>query len=374
MTKNTSSHFHRLISLDVFRGIAIIIMILVNSPGNNTAYKFLNHSLWNGCTLADLAFPFFVFIMGVSLVFSLSKARELGISTNQLILKISKRTVILILIGLFLNAFPYHFHFASIRYYGVLQRIAICYFAASILFLTTKMRTQIVIMFILLIGYYLIMTLVPVPHFGVNNLSEEGNLAGYIDRLIFSSSHLYEKIFDPEGVLSTFPAIATTLLGSLTGYWLISRNTQQKKLAGMTVAGLIAMLSGWIWGLFFPINKALWSSSFVLWTGGVGLLLLAFCYWLIEIKHWKKWSIPLEIFGLNAIAAYFLHIFFLKIQAMIHIAKADGSVVNLRIFITEHAFGWTSSHNASLLYAISYVVFWLLILGVLYRNKIFIKI
>lgn len=229
MTKSRIPHLHRLLSLDVFRGISIALMILVNSPGNNTVYPLLNHSAWNGCTFADLAFPFFVFIMGVSLVFSLSKARELGVPIDELIVKIFKRTIILILIGFFLNAFPYHFHFSTIRVFGVLQRIAICYFFTAILFLTTRIRTQFLIMSVLLIGYWLLMTMVPVPDFGANNLSQEGSLAAYIDHLFFSSEHLYGKVFDPEGFLSTLPAIATALLGSLTGYWLISNPSEKNK-------------------------------------------------------------------------------------------------------------------------------------------------
>lgn len=370
MAENSS----RLLSLDVFRGITIVLMILVNSPGNETAYSWLEHSVWNGCTLADIVFPFFVFIVGVSLVFALSKALERGASKDKLMLKVLKRSIIIFLIGLFLNAFPHHFDYSTIRVFGVLQRIAVCYLVAASLFLTTQLRTQALVMVILLIAYWLIMILIPVPGYGTHNLTMEGNLAAYIDRLVFSAPHLYQKVFDPEGFLSTLPAIATTLIGNLTGAWLISQNNQQKKLQGMTIAGILALIAGWIWGLWFPINKGLWTSSYVLWTGGLALLLLGLCYWLIEIKKWKKWSLPFEIFGLNAIAAYFLHIFLLKIQAMIHIAKMDGSPGNLRLFITEHLFGWVSLKNASLMYAFSYVLFLLIIFTILYRKKIFIKI
>lgn len=365
----------RLLSLDVFRGITIALMILVNSPGNDTAYTLLNHSLWNGCTLADLVFPFFVFIVGVSIVFSLSRLLEKGETFQKILLKIIKRSIIIFLIGLFLNAFPYHFHFATLRVYGVLQRIAVCYLIASLLYLTTSIRLQLFIMIGLLIGYWMLMTMIPVPSVEMTTLTAENNLAAYVDRLIFSSAHLYEKVFDPEGILSTLPAIATTLFGILTGAWLQSaKHSHVKKLQGLVLAGIVAALAGWIWGLWFPINKGLWTSSYVLWTGGLALFLLAFCYWLIEIKHCKKWSKPFEIFGLNAIAAYFLHIFLLKIQAMIHIPRTNGTPGNMRIYISEHLFGWTSLHNASLLYAISYSIFCLFILTILYRNKIFIKV
>lgn len=357
-----NNKYARLLSLDVFRGITVALMILVNSPGNQTAYTWLDHSTWHGCTLADLVFPFFIFIVGVSSTFTLSKARDKNIPFQQLFLKILKRSVILFLIGLLLNAFPHHFDFATLRVFGVLQRIAICYFVASLLFLTTRVSTQAIIMMFLMVGYWWIMTRFSAPGYEVPNLTPEGNFAAYIDRLVFSSSHLYGKVFDPEGLLSTLPAIATTLLGNLTGSWLLSSRNSQQKLTGMTVAGFFALLTGWLWGLWFPINKSMWTSSYVLWTGGFALIFLAFCYWLIEMKTRSKWAKPFEIFGLNAMLAYVLHVLFLKIQAFISIPRADGSPGNLRLYITDHLFGWASSQNASLLYAVSYTILWLLVI------------
>ncbi len=363
--KNTS----RLLSLDVFRGITVVLMILVNSPGNQTAYPWLEHSLWNGCTLADLVFPFFIFIVGVSLVFPLTKARERGLHFWQLFPAIIKRTLILFLLGLFLNAFPHHFDLETIRVFGVLQRIAVCYFFASLLFLTTSLRTQALIIVALLLGYYLLMTKLSVPGYGMNYLTVEGNLAAYLDRLLFSSNHLYGKVFDPEGLLSTLPSIATALLGNLTGAWLLSSNTHMHKLKILGYAGLIASSAGWLWGLWFPINKALWTSSYVLWTGGLALLGLALCYWLIEIKAWTRWSKPFVLFGMNAMLAYILHVLFLKIQAMLTMPLANGSVGNLRLVITEHLFSWSSVQNASLLYALSYILLWLIVLQVVHNKK-----
>lgn len=366
--------FPRLLSLDVFRGITIALMIVVNCPGNDSTYNWLEHSAWDGCTLADLVFPFFVFIVGVASVFSLSKSRAQGGSLQQLLPKIIKRTILIFLIGLFLNAFPYHFDFATIRVFGVLQRIAICYFFSAFLFLTTQPRTQLIVMFILVLGYWLLMAFWPVPGYGANNLTPQANLAAYVDRLLFSSAHLYGKVYDPEGLLSTVPAITTVLLGNLTGIGLLTTASQQKKLVGMSMAGISALLIGWLWGLWFPINKALWTSSYVLWTGGLALLVLAFCYWTIDIRGWKRWCKPLEIFGVNAMAAYILHIFFLKMQLMITLPNRDGFPGNLRSFITEHLFGWASPPDASLLYALSYTFFWLVILTILYRKKIYIRI
>lgn len=366
--------FSRLLSLDVFRGITIALMILVNSPGNRTAYAWLEHTPWNGCTLADLVFPWFIFIVGVASVFSLSKASELDhLSSQQLFLKILKRSLLIFFIGLLLNALPY-FHFSTLRFYGVLQRIAICYFVGSLLFLTTRIETQALIMALLLVVYWLIMILAKVPGFGADNLTLEGNFAAYVDRLIFSPAHLYGKFYDPEGLLSTLPAIATALLGNLTGYWLRSPYKARKKLEGLWVSGFILLILGWYWGIWFPINKTLWTSSYVLWTGGWALLILAVCYWLIDIKGWKTWSKPFEIFGANALAVYFLHIFFLKIQAIIIVHRAEGLPETLKMTITNTLFGWASPENASLLYALCYTLFWLFILTILYRKKIFIKI
>lgn len=373
--KIQKNKFSRLLSLDVFRGFTIALMILVNSPGNQSPYSWLEHSPWNGCTLADLVFPFFVFIVGVSSVFSLSKARELGhLTMNQLMLKILKRSLIIFLIGLGLNAFPNHFDFATLRILGVLQRIAICYFFSSILFLTTSPRVQSLIIVGLLVGYWLLITQAVVPGYGAGQLTLEGNFAAYFDRILLSPAHLYGKFYDPEGFLSTFPAIATALLGNLTGVWLLSNRHQVQKFKGLIFAGILALIIGWFWSLFFPINKTLWSSSYVLWTGGYALLILAFCYWLIEMKGRKRWSKPFEIFGANAMAAYVLHVLFLKIQAVIRITQPGGESVNLKTFICNFLFGWTTPANAALLYALVYTLFWLVILTILYRKKIFIKI
>jgi predicted acyltransferase len=362
----------RLLSLDVFRGITIAFMVLVNSPGNQTAYAQLDHAEWNGCTVTDLVFPFFVFIVGVSLVFSLSKRLQQGESSDKLLAQVFKRAAIIFGLGLLLNGFPYY-NLAKIRIPGVLQHIALCYLFASILFLKTRVWTQAAIASLLLVGYWLLMTWVPVPGYGAGDLGMEGNLAAYMDRTLLSG-HIYRPVYDPEGILSTLPAIATALLGNLTGVWLLSNRHPQEKVYGMVTAGLVAAALGWAWGAIFPINKALWTSSYVLWTGGLALFLLAFCYWTIEIKNWRRWGRPFEIFGVNAIAVYMLHILFLKIQNLIHLPRLDGTPGNLRFYLSEHLFGWTTPQNASLFYALSYTLLWLGVLTLLYRRKITIKI
>ncbi|MFA5959059.1 MAG: DUF5009 domain-containing protein [Tatlockia sp.] len=358
----------RLLSLDVFRGITIAGMILVNSPGNQTAWFWLQHSAWNGCTFADLVFPFFLFMVGLTTVFSLAKTR---LPTNQLILKIAKRSLIIFSLGIFLNAFPAHFDFASLRYYGVLQRIAICYFFSAILTLTTGVKTQGVLLGILLLGYWVVMTIIP-GQTGYS-LTPDNNLAASWDRALFNPPHLYGKTYDPEGFLSTFPALATTLLGNLTGAFLLTKKSNRQKLKGLVIAGSIALFTGYVASFWFPLNKTLWTSSYVLWTGGLALYVFAFCYYAIEIKEWKKWSLCFEILGVNALAVYVLHVFFLKVQMHITVGE-PGAAQDLKSYITNALFGWTSLENASFLYALLYLLFWLIVLAILYKKKIFIKI
>lgn len=352
----------RFTSLDVFRGITIALMIIVNSPGNQTAYHLLEHSIWNGCTLADLVFPFFIIIVGISSVFALSSMRAKGISTVRLLEKVFIRSTYIFLMGLFLNAFPYHLDGSSIRILGVLQRISICYFFSSLLFLTTRIRTQVIIMVTVLLGYSILMTAIT-PVSGLDPLTLEGNLVGYLDRLIFSPGYLYTSTFDPEGLLSTLPAIASALLGNIIGARLRSSQPPQKQLRWMIGFGVTLALVGWLWSIILPLNKALWSSSYVLWTGGLALLIFSAIYALLEIKQWKRWSIPFDCFGRHALLIYMLHVLFLKIQAIIHIPNAAGVVVNLRLYITELLFGQFTPQTASFFYAVAYTMLWLIVLA-----------
>ena len=355
----------RLLSLDVFRGITIALMIVVNSPGDHKTYAWLEHSVWDGCTFADLVFPFFVFILGVSSVFTLSKLRKQGLGLNPLLRKIVKRSVFLFGIGLLLNAISLHMDWGTLRLLGVLQRIALCYCCSAILYLTTRLWTQALIALFILIGYWLLMVFIAVPGYGAYNLTLEGNLVAFVDKLLIPTNHLYHHGFDPEGLFSTLPAIATALMGNILGACLQSTNNHKIKLTLMVIVGALSAGLGWLWGLIFPINKALWSSSYVLWTSGLALLTFACCYWLIEIKHWKKWAWPFALFGLNALSAYTLHVLFLKIQAMILIPVANAPPVNLRVFITHACFGWATMENASLLYALCYTLLWLALLALM---------
>jgi len=363
----------RLVSLDVFRGITIAFMILVNSPGNETAYPSLDHAAWNGLTPTDWVFPFFVFIVGVSLVFSIGRRLERGDSRADILRQVAKRSLIIFALGLVLNGFPYY-HVSIIRIPGVLQRIAICYAAASVFFLYANVPVQVAALAILLGGYGWLMTHVGAPGFLAGDLSKEGNLAAFVDRTVFGR-HLYRPVYDPEGILSTVPAVATALIGALAGTWLRSAKPPWQKVSGMLSAALVLGLVGWKWSATFPINKALWSSSYVCVTGALALTLLSGCYASVEIMNWRSWSKPFEVFGLNAIAAYFLHVFFLKVQNLWPWPRLDGTMGNFRTSLTDHLFGtWMSPENASLCYAVAYMLLWLAALSWLYRRKTFIRI
>ena len=361
----------RLVSLDVFRGITIAGMVLVNNPGTwEHIYWPLEHAHWHGWTPTDLVFPFFVFIIGVAIPLAFARRIESGGSKRDLYLKIIRRTLIIFAIGLFLNGLPY-FGLAEYRIPGVLQRLAVCYFFASIIFLNTKVRTQIAIAIGLLIFYWLLVRLVPAPGFAAGDLTKEGSLPSYVDRVVFGK-HVWAqaRVYDPEGLLSTIPAIATALIGVLTGTWLRTEKTRYEKAAGMFVVGAVCVAIGWAWNSFFPINKALWTSSYVLFTGGLALQFLSICYWLIDIQGYRRWAKPFEVFGLNAIALYVVAD---VIAMLLGVIKVGGAPLGGWIY--DHVFAsWASPINASLAFAICFVLVCLGLMWILYNRKIFLKV
>ena len=377
MPNNPPKHAtERLVSLDVFRGITIAGMVLVNDPGSwEHIYWPLEHAQWHGWTPTDLVFPFFLFIVGVAITLAFASRVESGRTTRDLYLKVIKRTLIIFAIGLFLNAFPY-FDFSVLRIPGVLQRIAVCYFFASIIFLNTKIRTQVVITIALLLVYWLLVKLIPAPGFAAGDLSKEGSLPSFVDRVVFGK-HVWAqaKVYDPEGLLSTIPALATTLIGVLTGHWLRTKKSSYEKVAGLFVAGAICVAVGWAWNAFFPINKALWTSSYVLFTGGLAMQFLALCYWIIDIKGYRRWAKPFEVFGVNAIALYMGAGIMADLLGVIKMTGSDGTKVSLGSWIYENLFAsWASPINASLAFAIAFVLVWLGLMWILYKRKIFIKV
>ena len=364
----------RMTSLDVFRGLTIAGMILVNNPGTwDAIYSPLEHSKWHGWTPTDLVFPFFLFIVGVSITLALSRRAEGGGSRRDLYLKIVRRAVIIFALGLLLSDFPYNDP-ATFRIPGVLQRIAVCYLFASVIFLNTTWRAQAAITAALLLAYWAILTFVPAPGFAAGDLSMPGSIASYVDRSVFGR-HTWKPLYDPEGILSTTGALATTLAGVLTGQYLRTRREPLEKVAAMFVAGTGCVVVGWAWNYWFPVNKALWTSPYVVLTTGMALQLLAACYWLVDIKRLRRWSLPFAVFGTNALAVYFLSEFFVLLASLVRFTRPDGSQSDLLGLIYEKLFAsWASPVNASLAFAVCTVLFWLGVMSLLYRKRIFIKV
>jgi predicted acyltransferase len=364
---------NRLSSLDAFRGITIAGMILVNNPGSwKHVYSPLGHAEWHGWTPADLVFPFFLFIVGVSVSLALSKRTAQGDSLSYVYLKIFKRSLILFALGIFLRLL-FHFDFENLRIPGVLQRIAICYLVSSLIFCMLGPKKRVAIVIFILAGYYLAMKFVLVPGYGAGVLDFEGNLCGYIDAKLLGG-HLYKTGFDPEGILSTFPAIATVLIGTLTGDWLRTSRKITQKFTGIFVAGILLTATGLLLHPVFPINKQLWTSTFVLFTAGAALLLLGLCYVLIDGKGVKRWAFPFLVLGTNAIFAYATSILMAKILVLIKVPIAVGRI-SLQAYIFEHFFSPLAGDlNGSLIFALLFVLIWVAMLIPLYRKRIFIKI
>lgn len=376
VTKFKGSLQGRLVSLDVFRGITIALMILVNNPGGEAVYGFLQHADWNGWTLADLVFPFFLFIVGVAIPYSFTNRIARGDSKKKLFLQVVRRTVILFALGLFLSAFPY-FNLSTLRIMGVLQRIALCYFFSSAIFLAFNNRKQVSMAVFLPLFYWALMTLVPVPGYGAGVLGKDGNLAAYLDRLILGTGHLYgpTRTWDPEGLLSTIPAIATTLIGVLAGEHLRSGRSQLDKAANLLFFGSLLTTIGVFWDFWFPINKNLWTGSYVAFTGGIALILLAAFYYVIGAKGHVTWTKPFIILGMNAILVYFLSEIVNLAVTSANVTLADGTSISLKTFVYQNYFAsWAGPLNGSLIYAFSYLLLWVGIMAVLYKRCIFMKI
>lgn len=371
----------RLLSLDAFRGLTVAGMILVNNPGDwGHVYAPLLHAHWNGWTPTDLIFPFFLFIVGVSITYALG--REKGVKEEgEVVGKIVRRSLVLFGLGLFLNLFP-RFDFATFRIPGVLQRIALVYGVCSLIFLKTDTRQQIWIMLGALVSYWLLMTVVPVPGVGYPNLEPETNLGAWLDRTLMGD-HLYRatRVWDPEGLLSTLPAIGNGLLGILTGTWLRSDRPPTEKVAWLFTAGILTWFGGEIWNLFFPYNKALWTSSYVLLTSGLAMIGLALCYWLIDVQGQKRpvfrrWATPFVAFGVNAITVFFLSGLIPRILSIIKVSRADGTEQGAREWMYQTGIVpfFSSPYNASLAGALTFLAIWFGILYWMYRKQIIIKV
>jgi predicted acyltransferase len=363
----------RLDSLDVFRGLTIAAMILVSTPGTWTSvYSALDHAAWDGWTPTDLVFPFLLFAMGAAVPFAFARRRGTSRHVRR---HIVRRAAILFVLGLLLNAIeaPPPLEWATFRIPGVLQRIAVVYVAVAWLTERTSLRTQIATAGAALFAYWAAMTLVPVPGVGAGVLTPEGNLASFVDRWLLGH-HLLNRLWDPEGVLSTIPAFATALAGVFAGAWLKEPRQSHRSL-GLWTAGFGAMVAGLAWDRAFPINKNLWTSSFALFSAGLAAQLLAFCHWVIDVKRRREWSLPFAAFGRNPLAAYFLSVGFDSV--LTRWTVGDGG--SLKTFAYRVAFAsWLrpccGAETASLAYAIVYVALWGLMVIALHRRRIFIGI
>lgn len=445
---------NRLISLDVFRGMTIAGMVLVNNPGTWSAiYGPLKHAEWHGITPTDYIFPFFLFIVGIAIPIALSKRIEAGI-TRGVYFKIVSRGILIFALGLLMSAIPFFafndtqipyavkilvvlgytaalflylwdktklalivaattaavvtvfwladylivpYSIGTMRIFGVLQRIAVCYLVVSLIYLHTSWKQQAIIGGGLLLLYWFLMSAVPVPGCDVTSIDDKAcNLAAYLDRLILTENHIWRggKVFDPEGILSTIPAIVTTISGVLTGTWLRRRGEGQvtsdekadpdlatlhsplSTVSGMFFFGTILLALGWTWSLVFPLNKSLWTSSYVLYTSGLALLTLAFCYYVIDIKGYKRWAKPFVIFGVNALALFVFSGIFARLLGMIRFAgPEEGKEITLQQWIFNNIYlSILSPINASLVYAVCFILFWLLLMWLLYRRRIYIKV
>jgi len=351
----------RLGSLDVFRGATLAAMILVNDAGDwDKTYSPLLHAEWHGWTPTDLIFPFFLFAVGVAIPYAFAgRLARSGGDRGPLHRQIVRRAVILFALGLSLSWFPFYtVDWPSARIPGVLQRIAVVYFVAALAWLHLSARSRALLALALLAAYWLAMMLIPVPGHGAGDLSPDGNLAAWIDHVLLGH-HTWKKApgpGDPEGILSTVPAIATALIGLSAGDWLRSARTQGKKLQGLLLWGCVATLAGLVLDRWLPINKNLWTSSYVLFTAGMALLLLAAIYHLVDMKHHEAWARPFSVFGTNAIVAFFGSTLLAKIAILTKLRAAGGAPVSLQAWLYGHLFAsWLPDYVASLAWALTYV-------------------
>ncbi|MFN2637785.1 MAG: acyltransferase family protein [Gemmatimonadaceae bacterium] len=391
----------RLLSLDVFRGITIAGMLLVNDPGSWAAiFPPLEHAEWNGWTPTDLIFPFFLFIVGITTHLSLSSRRARGDDESAIVKQILRRGIIIYLLGFAMAMFPFYqwgtidslphatawdriiYRIEHVRILGVLPRIGIAYIFAALLTLRTNLRQQIMIVAALLFGYWFVMTLIPVPGEGTIGAlllhTKDRNLAAYLDRAILGTNHTWtgSVTFDPEGPLSTIPAIATAILGVITGRWIAQRERGiLERMAGLFAAGSIGMMLGLMWNWSFPINKSLWTSSYVVFTAGMACVALATIMWIVDYQKVNWWTKPLVIFGVNPIVAFVGSGVLARLIYTLWHVTYNGRSVSLVEAIYQSVFlPWLPPRVASLAFAISFVLLWYGILTVLYRRNIVLKV
>lgn len=367
----------RLVALDVFRGATIALMIMVNNPGSwGHIYGPLGHSKWSGCTPTDLVFPFFLFIVGVSMWFAFRKFDHQF--TKPVVIKVIKRAFIIFGIGLFLNALrpvdSFSEFFTHWRIVGVLQRIGIAYGIGSLICLYFDEKKVKWIAGILLVGYWILLAF-------SGGFSLEGNLVRKIDILLLGTNHIYHGYgvpFDPEGLLSTIPAIVTAILGYFTGKIITTSSDNKTIVKQLLLKGIGFTILGYLWGMFFPINKPIWTSSYVIYTAGLSMIILGIAIFLIDVRGYKKLTQPFVVFGMNPLFIFVLSSFVAKtLVYLIRWETADGDMITAKTWLYQNIYMPLANNveiNASLLFAITFIIIYWLIVDILYKKRIFIKI
>ncbi len=392
----------RLLSLDVFRGMTVAGMLLVNNPGTWSAiYPPLEHAAWNGWTPTDLIFPFFLFIVGITTELSLRARRARGDDERAILRQILRRGALIFLFGFILAAFPFYtwlpidgnadpsvldrilHRVAHLRILGVLQRIALAYLCGALITLRTSWKQQLGILALLLLGYWALMTLVPVPDTGIPGRfvldKPEQLLSAWLDRSVLGVNHLWSgsKTWDPEGILSTVPAIGTMMLGTFAGRW-ISRNELPltERISALFAVGAVTMMLGLVWNWGFPINKSIWTSSYVLFTAGMGAVALATCMWIIDVQQLRRWTFPFVVYGMNPMLAFLGSGLMARLTStLLTVDAGNGARISLQGLLFQTVYvPLLPLRDASLLYAISFVTLWFLILWAAWKRGFVLKV
>jgi predicted acyltransferase len=396
MTKTVVAPVNRLLSLDILRGITLAFMIMVNNnggisngAGGTTSWWFMNHAEWNGLTPTDLVFPTFLFVIGVSVVFAFEARLAKGATRQELVRHTLSRTGILILFGIIVNNFPFfsyengefHSGFAHMRFFGVLQRLAVGYCCVALFYLWDKREsTKLIAAAACLLAYWGIIAFVPTPGHGVQFLDPDFNIVNWVDQHLIPG-HLYEdwtthNLRDPEGFLSTLPSLATALFGMMTGIFLRTSRTVYQKALGLGLGSLACLATGYLWSIWFPLNKKMWTSSYTLVAAGYSLALFALIYFVVEILNWRKiWSWPWLVFGSNAIVAYMFSELFGSILDFLPHANWHGKPISLLGWLNQYFYtiipdpGW-----AAFTYCLTILAICFIPVVILYKKKIFVKI
>ena len=388
----TKTPFRRLLSLDAARGITIAFMIMVNNNGGEGSWRFMNHAVWNGLTPTDLVFPTFVFVVGVSVVFSCEARLAKGATRASLARHTTLRALILILFGIVVNNFPF-FPLEHMRFYGVLQRIGICYLVVGLFYLwDSRAWTKVAALVAALVGYWVLVRWVPIPGVGMPGrevplMDMTQNIVSWVDRHLFPY-HLYlyaplHNTRDPEGLLSDIPAIGTALIGVLTGLWLRTGRAVKAKALGLLAAAVASLALGYLWSLEFPLNKNMWTSSYVLVAAGYSLLLLTLCYWAVEVMDWRKgWTYVWLVFGSNAIAAYMISELGGDLLWSVKRTPAGGITISPNDHLAAWEPGFFQStfahipnpHWAAFAYSVTFTTLCFIPVWIMYRKKIFLKV